>query len=259
LASRIAYGVRILGPGNCAFLVLTYADAESADPAFKARAVALESDYIRWLRKVQAQLGNPHVHFAKTWEIQPHSKRLHTNLVVGPWVYVPQSVLRRRWGAHLSVSRIVDDETISREATKARSPAGLAGYLTKLEQTVPAAWRRAVSFSRHWPKEPEPSCGERVGVVTWTPEHSILRDTPGTLPQFLGELAMGWWMESVEGSGEYVSLMFPEPCDCFGFQEPERAAPAFAELCPVPGVPLEDASFESLTLCQRRALEDLLN
>ena len=56
-ASRIANGVRTIGVQRCAWLVLTYADARSADPEFKAEAVKLENSFIRWLRAEQKKLG----------------------------------------------------------------------------------------------------------------------------------------------------------------------------------------------------------
>jgi hypothetical protein len=105
-ASRIANGIRVLGveknPDNpgvllCAFMVLTYADPRSADPEFKAEAVKLENSFIRWLRAEQKKLGNDHMEYAKTWEIQPRSQRLHTNLVVGPWMEMDQKEIARRW------------------------------------------------------------------------------------------------------------------------------------------------------------------
>jgi len=96
-ASRIANGVRTIGVQRCAWLVLTYADPRSADPEFKAEAVKLENSFIRWLRAEQKKLGNDKMEYAKTWEIQPRSKRLHTNLVVGPWIKMDQEEVSKRW------------------------------------------------------------------------------------------------------------------------------------------------------------------
>ena len=118
-ASRIANGIRSLGveefpnasadltgwhpplivplKRSCAFIVLTYADARSAHPEFKEEAVRLENSFIRWLRSEQKKLGNNRMEYAKTWEIQPDSQRLHTNIVVGPWMRMDQKEIAARW------------------------------------------------------------------------------------------------------------------------------------------------------------------
>ncbi len=257
LASKIANGVRFLtnNAGELGgWLVLTYADPESAKPQFKKRAVRLENSFIKWLRREQKKRGNPTMEYAKTWEIQPTSKRLHTNLVCAPWAYIPQAVLRARWGARISVNRIVDDATIADEAVKRKSIQGLSLYMSKkLSQAVPESWHRAVSFSRGWPKAPPDAQPERVGNIEWVREHDLRREEPGALGGFFGARALGWWAETVDGSGEFVSLMHPEGCDCFEFKDGRSS-----RLDP-PGAPGAPPDVDILGDLQRRVLEDWLS
>ena len=256
LASKIANGVRLLRNARGelgGWLVLTYADPASCDAKFKSRAVRLENEFIKWLRKEQRLRGNPTMEYAKTWELQTRSKRLHTNLICAPWVDIPHAELKKRWGAYVSVNRIRDDVTIADEAVKKRSPEGLGVYMNKLEQAVPPEWKRAVSFSRGWPKALKPEPPGRVGNIEWTREHDLLREDPGALGGFLGARALGWWAETVDGSGEFVSLMHPETCNCFEYTE---SSPARLEPPGAPGAPPEFAAVNDI---QRRVLEDWLS
>ena len=217
-ASRIANGVRSIGVNRCAFIVLTYADPRSADPKFKPEAVKLEHAFLRWLRSEQRKLGNPKMEYAKTWEIQPQSKRLHTNLVVGPWMKLDIDRMRERWGSRISISWVRDDESVSREATKAQSPDGLSTYLTKLEQMVPANWHRAISFSKGYPKLEPVKAPERVGEILWESERQL---EPGARDKFEFDKSRGWWVEVEPGAGEYVGLLVPEMCRCYEWVNPD--------------------------------------
>jgi hypothetical protein len=223
-ASRIANGVRAIGVDRCAFMVLTYADPRSADPEFKAEAVKLENSFIRWLRAEQKKLGNDHMEYAKTWEIQPRSQRLHTNLIVGPWMKLDIDRIRERWGSRLSISWVKDDQAVSREATKAQSPDGLSTYLTKLEQMVPDDWHRAISFSKAFPKLTVLDPPERVGKIRWESERDL---EGGALAAFLHEKALGWWIETEKGSGEFYDGVRDEKCSCFNWKEPEVAVESY--------------------------------
>jgi hypothetical protein len=214
-ASRIANGVRAIGVERCAFMVLTYADPRSADPEFKAEAVKLENSFIRWLRAEQKKLGNDQMEYAKTWEIQPRSKRLHTNLIVGPWLKLDIDRIRERWGARISISWVKDDQAVSKEATKAQSPDGLSTYLTKIEQMVPDDWHRAISFSKRFPKLVPTEPPEREGVIRWESERDL---EVGALSAFLHEKALGWWIETEEGSGEFYDGVKDEACSCFAWK-----------------------------------------
>lgn len=219
-ASRIANGIRSLGVETCAFIVLTYADARSAHPEFKEEAVRLENSFIRWLRSEQKKIGNNRMEYAKTWEIQPKSQRLHTNIVVGHWIKMDQKEIAARWqksgiGGWITVEWIRDDEAISREATKAQSPDGLGTYLTKVEQMVPEDWHRAISFSKNFPKLTVEAAPERMGEIKWESERDF---GPGELMAYLHEKSLGWWLETEKGSGEFYDVAKPEDCNCFDWK-----------------------------------------
>jgi len=223
-ASRIANGVRTIGVQRCAFMVLTYGDPRSADPDYKPEAVKLENAFIRWLRAEQKKLGNDRMEYAKTWEIQPRSQRLHTNLIVGPWLKLDIDRIRERWGSRISISWVKDDQAVSREATKAQSPDGLSTYLTKIEQMVPDDWHRAISFSKNFPKLTALDPPERVGEIRWESERDL---EPGALAAFLHEKGQGWWIETEKGSGEFYDGVKDERCRCFDWKEPEVAVESY--------------------------------
>jgi hypothetical protein len=205
-------------------MVLTYADPRSADPEFKSEAVKLENSFIRWLRAEQKKLGNDHMEYAKTWEIQPRSQRLHTNLIVGPWMRLDIDRIRERWGSRISISWVKDDQAVSREATKAQSPDGLSTYLTKIEQMVPDDWHRAISFSKNFPKLTVLDPPERVGEIRWESERDL---EGGALAAFLHEKALGWWIETEKGSGEFYDGVRDEICSCFNWKEPEVSVESY--------------------------------
>jgi len=219
-ASRIANGIRSLGVETCAFIVLTYADPRSAHPEFKEEAVRLENSFIRWLRSEQQKLGNNRMEYAKTWEIQPKSQRLHTNIVVGHWIKMDQKEIAARWqksgiGGWITVEWIRDDEAVSREATKAQSPDGLGTYLTKVEQMVPEDWHRAISFSKNFPRLTVEAAPERMGEIKWESERDF---NPGELMAYQHEKSLGWWLETEKGSGEFYDVAKPEDCNCFDWK-----------------------------------------
>lgn len=216
-ASRIASGIREIGVERCAFIVLTYADSKATDADFKSQAVKQENSFVRWMRSEQKKLGNTsRLEYAKTWELTK-SGRLHTNLVVGPWFKIDMKRFRDRWGSRASLEWVKNDQAIAREATKAHSPDGLSTYLTKIEQMVPAAWYRAISFSRGFPKLPVEPPPKRVGEILWESERDL---EPGALAAWQYEKANGWWLEVGRG-GEFVDLVKREGCDCFLLIEPD--------------------------------------
>jgi len=228
-ASRIANGIRILGVDRCAFMVLTYADPRSADPEFKAEAVKLENSFIRWLRSEQKKLGNDGMEYAKTWEIQPTSKRLHTNIVVGHWMKMDQKEIAKRWqasgiGGWITVEWVRDDEAVSHEATKAQSPDGLGTYLTKIEQMVPEDWRRAISFSKNFPRLTIEEPPERMAKIKWESDRLL---PLGSIAAFKHELSLGWWIETEEGSGEFYDGVKDETCSCFAWKPKDIADEVF--------------------------------
>lgn len=154
MAERIAWGVQAIerSGGWCAWLVLTW-------PQDVAKPVAVRqvNGFVKWLR---GRL--PGLAVAKTWELTK-AGRLHCNLIAGPWAFVPQAELQRRWGSLVWVERVRDDVAVGREVSKAYSPGSLGGYLLKLEQAVPTD--RRVGFSRNWPQVP--GSPVRRGLVQW--------------------------------------------------------------------------------------------
>jgi len=173
IAQRIAWGVRLFGARNCAWITLTF-DTEMAEESWwKPRATRRVANFVRWLRQKR---GMPGLTYSITYELTKRG-RLHINLIVGghtinngKWKYVPQKLLQERWGARVWVSRVIDTSEFSLgvEVAKAYSPEGLASYLSKLEQAVPAEWGRRVSFSKGWPQLPS-EVNELVGVIHWSP------------------------------------------------------------------------------------------
>lgn len=217
IAKRIAYGVRQFWP--CAWLVLTFDTEEAEESEWKPKAVKKLGKFVDWLRKcnpnpLPATERNSHgeMQYTATYELTQRG-RLHINLVMGPWKYIPQALLRRRWGARVSVNRIRDDEAIGRETGKSYSPESLSGYLAKLSQAVPAEWGRRVSYSRDWPKLPDEGM-ERKGEITWRQEWELERVE---IASFEFEREMGWWSEV--SVGEWVPLLLPHDCHCFDLVE----------------------------------------
>jgi len=255
VASRISDGIRRIGVQNCAFVVLTYADDSSDDPDFKEKAVKLENSFVKWVRKFQKNQGIPRVEYAKTWELQPGTKRIHTNIVFGPWKKIPWQFMLRRWGSRMSITWVKEDQSIAREATKALSPDGLSSYMAKLEQMVTAEWKRAVSFSRGWPKVERFDEPERIGEIKWDPEWKL---GLGDLARFQVAIANGWWGETSPGSGEFISLIEQELCDCFEYKEIDYDGGGFRAPPARKGAVPTDINFDNLTEVQRRELENIL-
>lgn len=197
IAERIALGVRQFWPA--AWLVLTF----KTDIDKKA-AVRRVGALVRWLRK---RTGTS-LEYAATYELTRRG-RLHVNLVIGPWSYVPLPELVAQWGARVSVEWVRDAGVAGTEAAKSYSPEGLGGYLSKLEQSVPED--RRVSYSRGWPKLPKGGAPRRGRVVWSKPE---LEETL----IFKTELACSaLWAETRPGSGEW--RVYREDCDCFEYED----------------------------------------
>tara|TARA_R110002012_G_scaffold152322_1_gene312269 strand:+ start:348 stop:956 length:609 start_codon:yes stop_codon:yes gene_type:complete len=167
---------------------------------------------------MQKSLGNDRMEYAKTWEIQPKSQRLHTNLIVGPWKKFDINLIRERWGSRVSIGWVKDDVSVAHEATKAQSPDGLSVYLTKIEQMVPEDWHRAISYSKGYPKLTVEEPPERVGDIRWESERQLEK---AEIMAFHHERALGWWIETEDGSGEFYDAAQPETCDCFNFKRPD--------------------------------------
>lgn len=153
-AERIAYGVDSIMSegGRVAILVLTF-----REDVTKVEGVRRLGRFITQLRKV-----NPGMEYVATFELTKRG-RLHINLVIGPWKYIPSAKLRALWGARLSVEYVREGSLVAKEAAKS-----LQGYVTKLEQLVPQEWGRSISFSRGWPKPPEKEPDPDEPDITWS-------------------------------------------------------------------------------------------
>jgi len=213
IAQRIAYGVRMHWP--CSWQVLTFDTEGAEEPEWKPVAVRMLGEYVKWLRE---KMGMPNLQYAATYELTQRG-RLHINLIIGPWKYVPQRVLQKRWGAQMWVNRIRDDGSgsIGKEAAKSYSPEALGSYLSKLEQSVPYEWGRRVSYSKGWPKL-DSNPWERKGEISWRHEWEL---APHEIAGFEHSRSLGWWRPIYGvGSGscilhEWMNLLAPHACDCF--------------------------------------------
>jgi hypothetical protein len=96
-----------------------------------------------------------------------------------------------------------DEKAMGKEAAKAYSPEGLAGYLSKLQQAVPTD--RRVSFSRGWPRLPKGGLSRR-GHIEWDKPSAV------SCMVFERDRDAGLWVEAAPG--EYRSAA-GEVCDCF--------------------------------------------
>jgi hypothetical protein len=56
---------------------------------------------------------------------------------------------------------------------------------------------------------------EREGVIRWESERDL---EVGALSAFLHEKALGWWIETEEGSGEFYDGVKDEACSCFAWK-----------------------------------------
>jgi len=207
IAKRIAYGVRHHWP--CSWHVLPFDTEEAEESEWKPKAVQKLGKYVAWLRK---QI--PGLQYAATYELTQRG-RLHINLIIGPWRYIPQRTLQKRWGSIMWVARVKDSESIGRETAKSYSLESLGKYLAKLEQSVPEEWGRRVSFSRGWPKLPKEPI-QRKGEIVWRQEWELERVD---VARFQVEKEHGWWREV--SVGEWQPLLMPHDCYCFDLVVPD--------------------------------------
>jgi hypothetical protein len=198
IAWRISWGIDLLaGPDGAAWFVGTF--GRNID---KKSAIKVQAKFVRWLRK---ELGYQ-VEYAATWE-EMRSRRLHLNLVLAPWRYLPQQLLSKKWesfggGPVVWIQRVGGGVAV--EAAKAQR--GLGNYLGKWEQMVLSG--RGVAYSKGWPKLPENPGVDRRGDIWWRwvgglSEESII---------FWYEQELGAWVE--EFPGEWKSAL-GEDCACF--------------------------------------------
>ena len=203
IAERIAFGVRKVSGsrGACAWMVLTF-----GSDVTKTEATRRLQGLVRWLRGRM-----PGLEYVATYELTKRG-RLHINLIAGPWGYVRQSELQRQWGGRVWVQMVRDEDAMGREAAASYSPESLGGYLSKLEQAVPRAWGRRVSYSKGWPKLPDPTKRQRKGKVAWAPP------TESQLWVFDKARERGDVVEVRPGEFMFRSQKELKPgCECFDF------------------------------------------
>lgn len=197
IAHRIEYGLEWLGAG--AWFVGTFDYDISKDEAVK-----VQNKFIRWVRSTQKK----RVEYVSTWE-NHRSGRLHLNLVFGGWGYVSQKKLSEKWqkfggGKVVWIERI--EAGIGVEVTKIRGKIG--NYLAKFDQMVMSG--RGVNYSKGWPKPPGREKIKRKGDIKW----EYISNDDESYKDFENELALGWWVEVLPGTGEFKKRG-DECCDCF--------------------------------------------
>ena len=203
IAERIGYGVEQFWP--CAWLVLSFRGTEAENPSWKPQALKRLSVFIRALRK---EFG-VWLEYAATYELTERG-RLHINLIIGPWTFIPQRRLCNLWGARVWVQRVKDRRGMGREAAKSYDPRYLGCYVAKLEQAVPDTWGNRCSFSRGWPKL-LPGGLRRCGSISW--EYADANEMVRTILR-VSEREL---IEVIPGEWAYRD----EDCECFQVVSPD--------------------------------------
>jgi hypothetical protein len=204
IAYRIALGVELLGgPAGAGWAVGTY--DRDID---KREAVKVQGHFVRWVRKYTGV----HVEYAAVWEDTKRG-RLHLNLIMAPWVYIPQKLLAEKWH-HYGGGKVFWIERVGAgigvEAAKSRNK--VANYFAKFEQQVKSG--RGVAYSKGWSKLPDnPVKVERKGEIAWIYRDALWDDSIN----FGDELRLGYWQEV--RPGEY-GFCLGEDCDCFDVSPP---------------------------------------
>lgn len=224
MAYRIGYGLDVLGAGSGGWFVGTW--ARDID---KKTAIKTVGKFVRWLRSKQ-----PGLQYASTWEVTKRG-RLHVNLILVPWSYVPQKILGEKWhgfggGRVVWIQRV--EPGIGVEVSKSKLES-VPSYVSKWKQMVLSG--RGVTYSLGFPKLPDNTEFKRRGQIHWLCEHGRwARDLAGDwhcveeplrneVDIFLADLGMGYWSEV--GPGEYA-FTCGEDCDCFEILRSERSPPA---------------------------------
>lgn len=198
VAHRISYGAKLLGgQRGAAWFVGTF-----TNDLDKPTAVKIQGKFIRWIRR---RLGTD-VQYAATWETT-ESGRLHVNLLLAPWRFIPQAELSQAWqrfggGKVVWIQRVAAG--IGVEAAKSR--VAISSYLGKFEQMV--ATGRAVCYSKGWPKLPTDPLGGRQGHITWAWRGELSWETL----IFEIERDRDFWREISPGEWRF---RYGEECSCF--------------------------------------------
>lgn len=175
----------------------------------KAEAVKVSNQFVQYLTRFFKRVHKLAVSWVKVWE-EHRSGRLHLNLLVSPWRFVPKELLTRKWhtfggGTNFKVYRVGKGEP--RQASASRWKCGI--YFGKYDQMVEHG--RGIAYSKNWPKLREPLQSPRIGEIVW---------------QFVGNYSvdgiehwydheLGRWVEVAEGEYKCID---GETCDCFEFR-----------------------------------------
>lgn len=149
--------------------------------------------------------------YACTWELTKRG-RLHVNLIIAPWTYIPSTTLARWWqdvggGPNIWIKRV--GAGIGQEAAKSREDA--AYYFAKWEQMVKTG--RAANYSKGWPKLPDTDAPLRRGHIIYEQEQQ--RPSWMSPPELdPNDIQLRLWTETHEH--EWQSRLMPR-CDCFDY------------------------------------------
>ncbi|MBA7614293.1 hypothetical protein ES703_21556 [subsurface metagenome] len=188
--------VQVLRRGEKEYLLTDSADSRHWQTRFELRASGVRCPKsARWRWRLKPQPG---LRYACTWEVTK-AGRLHVNLVLAPWSYVPQSILSRKWryltGARVVwIERITSPSAIGDEVTKAkhtRRLRQLCDYFAKNEQQVEDG--RGACYSSGWPLLLKPDHLRRKGDghLVW---ENFFSDT-NQVEVFEYERDLGHWRE----------------------------------------------------------------
>ena len=223
IAERISYGIAELGGLEGGGWSVGTFDRDIP----KWQAVRIANQFVQKLKRYFRKTYGLNVEWSKVWEVHPHSGRLHLNLLVSPWCYVPQKMLARWWhklggGVVFWIERV--GAGVGVEAAKSRRNMGL--YLGKLDQMVKTG--RGVSYSKGWPRVPRDNPLARRGEVKWEWVGSFSAE--GIIHWY--ETELGHWKEV--SLDEWASAD-PEPCDCFEFNKTLGRARSIMRILRGPG------------------------
>ena len=208
-AKRVADGIEHFG--NAAVMVLS--PHRHADGSFETKNenVRRVNVFIRWLKSTPGNKGK-NIGITKTWELTQRGE-IHVNMVLAPFAYVKQSVLKAKWGRRISVNRVKDARGVGVEVAGSYTPWGTGKYMAKagkenmakLYQMVTSG--RSISFSANWPKAAEKL--QPKGIITWETLKSLGESAE---VGFTYLLDCGLLEEVVPGRWRMVS---GDKCDCF--------------------------------------------
>lgn len=208
IAWRIAEGISALGGegklGGAGWFVGTF-----DRPIDKAEAVRISNQFVQWLNRFIGRTFKYKAEWAKVWE-RHRSGRLHLNLIISPWRYIPHSLLKCKWhtfggGIKTWVTRV--GRGVGAEAAKSRCRVG--DYFGKLEQMVLTG--RGVSYSKGFPMLPKLTQVPRRGEIDWRFIGNFAQESI----EHWYDVEMGYWQETSPGEWRTVDV---ELCDCFEFK-----------------------------------------